>query len=356
MVKYYYSGANRVAMRVGANPVVFLMGDHLGSTSVAVNEQGALVGGPQLYKAWGETRAGSLPTRYQYTGQFNQIELGIYYYNARWYDPYISRWTQPDSIVPLASQGTQAYDRYAYVNNNPSRYIDPSGHGGSIADPKEKGGEFRYWNFHDWSFEQYIRSQVIQAYSAFEYSYSLWLNAQIRAGINVKTPDAFVFHGGIEFGIAGVYGIHGFDIVWNRNQIGWFWTESSGPWTKSPNTAEFTLNNRKIYDLVWLFSQFDVDVEIGPLYSPLLWDIQAYNGYSINRAGGLSIFAGDWFTSLNDLTANPEANSYNGYMFGLSWPWPIGGGYYVSHSVYDQEWTNVIKPLLPMFSGIFNLF
>jgi len=58
-VKYYYSGATRVAMRVGANALVYLMGDHPGSTSVATDEQGAPVGGsPQLYKAWGETRAG----------------------------------------------------------------------------------------------------------------------------------------------------------------------------------------------------------------------------------------------------------------------------------------------------------
>ena len=33
-----------------------------------------------------------------------------------------------DSIIPLATQGVLAWDRYAYVNNNPLRYIDPSGH------------------------------------------------------------------------------------------------------------------------------------------------------------------------------------------------------------------------------------
>jgi hypothetical protein len=43
-------------------------------------------------------------------------------------DPYLNRFTQPDSIVPLASQGTQAWDRYAYANNNPVRYNDPTGH------------------------------------------------------------------------------------------------------------------------------------------------------------------------------------------------------------------------------------
>ncbi len=29
--------------------------------------------------------------------------------------------------LPLASQGTQAYNRYGYVNNNPVRYNDPTG-------------------------------------------------------------------------------------------------------------------------------------------------------------------------------------------------------------------------------------
>jgi hypothetical protein len=42
---------------------------------------------------------------------------------------YLNRFTQPDSIVPLAAQGTQAWDRYAYANNNPVRYTDSSGHG-----------------------------------------------------------------------------------------------------------------------------------------------------------------------------------------------------------------------------------
>jgi len=41
---------------------------------------------------------------------------------------YLNRWASPDSIVPLASQGTQAWDRYAYANNNPIRYNDPTGH------------------------------------------------------------------------------------------------------------------------------------------------------------------------------------------------------------------------------------
>ncbi len=47
------------------------------------------------------------------------------YYNARWYDSALGRFAQADAIVP---GGVQRYDRYAYVNNNPVRYVDQSGH------------------------------------------------------------------------------------------------------------------------------------------------------------------------------------------------------------------------------------
>jgi RHS repeat-associated protein len=62
-----------------------------------------------------------------YTGQRQEPELGLYYYNARWYDPYLARFTQPDTIVPNPVDA-KAFDRYAYVYNNPVMYSDPSGH------------------------------------------------------------------------------------------------------------------------------------------------------------------------------------------------------------------------------------
>jgi len=47
------------------------------------------------------------------------------FYNARYYDPALGRFAQADSIIPGGAQGL---DRFAYVNNNPIRYTDPSGH------------------------------------------------------------------------------------------------------------------------------------------------------------------------------------------------------------------------------------
>jgi hypothetical protein len=47
------------------------------------------------------------------------------YYNARMYDPALGRFAQADTIVPA---GVQGLDRYAYVNNSPLNFVDPSGH------------------------------------------------------------------------------------------------------------------------------------------------------------------------------------------------------------------------------------
>ncbi|HPP62406.1 MAG TPA: polymorphic toxin type 44 domain-containing protein, partial [Anaerolineales bacterium] len=52
------------------------------------------------------------------------------YYGARFYDSAVGRFVQADSLVP---SGTQGWDRYAYANNSPILYNDPSGHVGCKA-------------------------------------------------------------------------------------------------------------------------------------------------------------------------------------------------------------------------------
>ncbi len=65
------------------------------------------------------------PTRF--TGQRWEGALGLYDYNARFYDPQLGRFLQPDPLVPELGH-PQAFNRYAYVYNNPLRYVDDGGH------------------------------------------------------------------------------------------------------------------------------------------------------------------------------------------------------------------------------------
>ena len=128
VTKYYYAGSQRIAMRKDG-VLNYLLSDHLGSTSLVTDAAGVVVS-QQQYKAWGETRytSGSEVTRYQYTGQYSyELDFGLQFYNARWYDSSLGRFAQADSIIPDPGNSA-AWDRYAYGLNNPSRYTDPSGH------------------------------------------------------------------------------------------------------------------------------------------------------------------------------------------------------------------------------------
>jgi YD repeat-containing protein len=94
MVKYYSVGATRLAMRTGTSTdttgLIFLLSDHLGSTSVSYNASSGATA-KQLYYPWGELRctSGTLPTDYTFTGQYSYAtsdanDFGLMYYNARW--------------------------------------------------------------------------------------------------------------------------------------------------------------------------------------------------------------------------------------------------------------------------------
>ena len=133
MKKYYYAGAlsdagwTRVAEQEGST-LYWLLSDHLGSTSITANSSGSKTAEVR-YKAWGETRYtyGTTQTTFRYTGQREEASLGLYWYNSRWYSPYLARFVSPDTIIPQPGN-PMAWDRYAYTYSNPVRYTDPSGH------------------------------------------------------------------------------------------------------------------------------------------------------------------------------------------------------------------------------------
>ncbi len=62
-----------------------------------------------------------------YTRQRADSVSGLYYYNARYSNPAAGRFIQPDSVVSNP-YNPMSWDRYAYVNNNPINFSDPTGH------------------------------------------------------------------------------------------------------------------------------------------------------------------------------------------------------------------------------------
>ncbi|MBN2841922.1 MAG: RHS repeat-associated core domain-containing protein [Sedimentisphaerales bacterium] len=65
----------------------------------------------------------------RFTGQILDEETDLYYYGARYYDPFLARFVQADSIIPNPGN-SQALNRYSYCYNNPLKFNDPSGHAG----------------------------------------------------------------------------------------------------------------------------------------------------------------------------------------------------------------------------------
>ena len=82
-------------------------------------------------------------------GQQHNDDLGLIYYNARYYLPGVGRFVNADTIVPDATN-PQFFNRYAYVLNSPLTLIDPSGHRpsdgcdyeGCLSDPDSWGSNF----------------------------------------------------------------------------------------------------------------------------------------------------------------------------------------------------------------------
>jgi RHS repeat-associated protein len=130
--KTYTAGSTSLAVRTivngTENTLNWMLSDHLGSSSITTAADGTW-NSEIRYSAFGETRysSGITPTDYRYTGQLEQADVNLYYYNARYYDAALGRFIQADTIIPSAGD-SKSYDRYAYVNNNPVRYTDPSGH------------------------------------------------------------------------------------------------------------------------------------------------------------------------------------------------------------------------------------
>ena len=126
---YTFSGVTVGLNDDGVRHHVFT--DHL-ATVTATLEYGLGVANVERlrYSPYGDKRGstGSVAGDRTYTGQVDDMTVtGLMFYNARYYDPVARNFVSPDTIIPDPAS-TLGWNRYAYVNNNPINYSDPSGH------------------------------------------------------------------------------------------------------------------------------------------------------------------------------------------------------------------------------------
>lgn len=111
---------NKLRQTVSGTASYFLA-DHLGTTRGLTDSSGS-VSSTLNYDSFGNVVNGAASTRYTYTGRELDLETGLMYYRARWYDPQQGRFVSED---PIGFSG--GINFYAYVENSPLRFSDPSG-------------------------------------------------------------------------------------------------------------------------------------------------------------------------------------------------------------------------------------
>jgi len=115
----------------------FFHPDYQGSVSMVTNAEGQYVSGVDVttgrshisYHPYGDINRtnsdGPDIFKFKYTGQEEDPETGLMYYKARYYDPALGRFIQPDALTH--PDQVAGMNRYAYGANNPVAHTDPDG-------------------------------------------------------------------------------------------------------------------------------------------------------------------------------------------------------------------------------------
>ena len=116
-----------------AERVTYIHFDALGSAIAGSDATGAAVW-REDYQPYGDriVEDGSAGNNLWYTGKANFNSFGLSYYGARWYDPAIGRFTGIDP-VGYKEDNIHSFNRYAYANNNPYKFVDPDGRAAETA-------------------------------------------------------------------------------------------------------------------------------------------------------------------------------------------------------------------------------
>lgn len=108
--------------------------NHLGSACLELDEAGNVISYEEYYPYGSTSYQGGRSAaevglkRYRYTGKERDDETGLYYHGARYYAPWLGRWSSFDPAIYRESTFEYAtYQPYVYVQNKPVIAFDPDG-------------------------------------------------------------------------------------------------------------------------------------------------------------------------------------------------------------------------------------
>jgi len=130
IAEYIYANGRQVAkvMPDGASgfDFRFFQADHLGSALSITDDVGTLKWVGEYFPFGSEFSSTGEVDRYRFTQHELDIETDLLYAKARYYHPNIGRFISIDPVGGSVGS-SQSWNRYAYVENNPLIYTDPTG-------------------------------------------------------------------------------------------------------------------------------------------------------------------------------------------------------------------------------------
>ncbi len=117
------------AIATAGEVITYFHNDVSGTPLVATDLSGAIVW-KENYRPYGDrlnNQAAGSNNKLWFAGKPYDSSTGLSYMGARYYDPVLGRFMGVDP-VGFDLENVHSFNRYAYANNNPYKYVDPDGH------------------------------------------------------------------------------------------------------------------------------------------------------------------------------------------------------------------------------------